>query len=168
MEAEANLERRWISPSPEATERFGRALGERLSAGDVVALDGELGSGKTTLVRGIARGLGVRDAVSSPSYALMHTYAGRLDVYHFDAWMERREQAFLEGGGAEWLGSDGVALVEWAGRVAEWLPSARVEIEIAHRPPDQAGEESQIRCLRIRGVGEAAAALVAGLPFEEA
>ena len=166
MEAEAMLERRWISPSPDATERFGALLGERLSAGDVVALDGELGSGKTTLVRGIARGLGVEDEVSSPSYALMHTYAGRVNVYHFDAWMERRERAFLEGGGAEWLESDGVALIEWASQVREWLPSARVEIEIAHRP-GPAGEESGTRSVCIRGLGEAAAALVAALPLAE-
>ena len=167
MEPEATLERHWISPSPEATERLGSALGERLSAGDVVALDGELGSGKTTLVRGIARGLGVEDEVSSPSYALMHTYAGRVNVYHFDAWMERRERAFLEGGGAEWLESDGVALIEWASQVGEWLPSARLEIEIAHRP-DPSGGESGTRSLCIRGLGEAAAALVAALPLQEA
>ena len=125
-------ELRLVSRSPEATEALGEALGARLAAGCVVALDGDLGAGKTTLVRGLARGLGVAEGVASPTYTLMHAYDGRVPVYHFDAWMQGREEAFLEGGGAEWLEAGGVALVEWADRVADWLPAARLSVRIEH------------------------------------
>jgi tRNA threonylcarbamoyladenosine biosynthesis protein TsaE len=123
------------SGSPEATEAIGAALGAELAPGAVVALDGELGAGKTCLVRGIARGLGVAEPVSSPSFTLMHEYAGRVAVHHFDAWMTAREAAFLEGGGADALGGEGVALVEWAEHVADYLPAWRLAIRLEHRGP---------------------------------
>jgi tRNA threonylcarbamoyladenosine biosynthesis protein TsaE len=123
--------------SPEETEAVGEALGAALGPGAVVALDGELGAGKTCLVRGIARGLGVTEPVSSPSFTLMHEYPGRVTVHHFDAWMTGREAAFLEGGGAEALGGEGVALVEWAERVADYLPAGRLEVRLFHRGPTE-------------------------------
>jgi tRNA threonylcarbamoyladenosine biosynthesis protein TsaE len=98
----------------------------------VLALDGELGAGKTAFVRGLARGLGVEEPVSSPTYVLMNVYSGRLELYHFDAWMERREEAFLADGGSEWLRAGGVCAVEWASRVADWLPLPRLAVRLAH------------------------------------
>lgn len=121
------------SRSPEQTEALGRRLGERLQAGDVVALSGELGSGKTTFVRGVARGLGIAEEPRSPTFVLMQEYEGRLPLYHFDAWMSGREALFLQGGGAEYLGGDGVALVEWAERVEAFLPRPHLWIELRHR-----------------------------------
>jgi tRNA threonylcarbamoyladenosine biosynthesis protein TsaE len=140
-------ERRLISRSSEATEELGRWLGERVGPGSVLALDGELGSGKTTFVRAFARGLGVQGPVTSPTYALLQTYSGRLELAHFDAWMERRERSFLSEGGWEWLGAEGVAVVEWAARVADWLPEERLAIEFAH----QGAEE---RTLHLSVIGE--------------
>ena len=122
-----------------ATEALGAALGRGLPAGSVVALSGELGSGKTALVRGLARGLGVEDEVASPTYTLMHAYAGRVPLYHFDAWLEGREKALLADGGDEWLGGDGVAVVEWAERVRAWLPGVRLEVTLEHRGADRRG-----------------------------
>jgi tRNA threonylcarbamoyladenosine biosynthesis protein TsaE len=122
----------FLSDSEQATEALARKLGERLEGGEVLALDGELGSGKTTFVRGLAAGLGATDPVSSPSYTLMHEYRGRLPLYHYDAWMEGRERAFLEGGGLEWIGGEGVAAIEWAQRVRHLLPSPRLEIALEH------------------------------------
>jgi tRNA threonylcarbamoyladenosine biosynthesis protein TsaE len=129
----------FLSRSPEATEALGAALALAIEAdallraeGVAVALDGELGAGKTALTRGVARGLGAQDCVHSPSFTLMHTYEGRLPIYHFDAWMEGRESAFLDGGGAEWLESGGVALIEWAQRVEAWLPRPRLELLLEH------------------------------------
>ena len=105
--------RRLLSRSAEGTEALGRALGRELPAGAVLALDGDLGSGKTCFVRGLARGLGVEGPVGSPTYTLMHAYeGGRLPLYHFDAWMEQRERALLADGGGEWLRADGVSVVE--------------------------------------------------------
>lgn len=123
----------WISRSPEATEELGRVLGRVVPGGTLIALDGELGAGKTTFVRGLARGLDVEDGVTSPSYALLQTYSGRLELHHFDAWMERRERAFLLDGGLEWMRSGGVAAVEWAERVHDALPWPRLHMTFEHQ-----------------------------------
>ena len=123
--------------SAEATEALAAAVGTFLAPGDVVALRGELGAGKTCFVRGAARALGVAGPVASPTYTLMHAYEGRLPVYHLDAWMQGRGEAFLEDGGAEWLRADGVALVEWAERVAPWLPPARLDVLLEHAAPER-------------------------------
>ncbi|MEM7309747.1 MAG: tRNA (adenosine(37)-N6)-threonylcarbamoyltransferase complex ATPase subunit type 1 TsaE [Planctomycetota bacterium] len=143
-------EARWISPDPEVTEAVGAALGAALEAGAVVALDGELGAGKTCLVRGLARGLGIEEPVTSPSFTLMQFYEGRLPLYHFDAWMAGRGLAFLEAGGAEALDGEGVAVVEWAGRVADYLPATRLEVLLEHRGPSE-------RLLRVAVRGPAGA-----------
>lgn len=131
------LERRFHSPSAEATEALGAALAERLEPGWVIALCGELGAGKTCFARGVARGLGVREPVTSPTYTLMHSYEGRWPVHHLDAWMEGRGKAFLTDGGSEWLRTSGIALVEWAERVEPWLPLPRLEVLLQHRARDQ-------------------------------
>jgi tRNA threonylcarbamoyladenosine biosynthesis protein TsaE len=133
-----DAERRWISTSPEATEALGRALGAALPAGSLLALDGDLGAGKTCFVRGLADGLGVEDPVASPTYTLMQELTGgRLSLYHFDAWMEGREKALLADGGDSWLTGDGVAVVEWAERIAERLPRPHLALRLAHRSPEE-------------------------------
>jgi tRNA threonylcarbamoyladenosine biosynthesis protein TsaE len=148
--------------SPEATSDLAAALGRALMAGSVIALDGELGSGKTCFVRGLARGLEVTDPVSSPTYTLQHAYRGRLDLYHFDAWMQGRERAFLLDGGAEWFDAGGVCVIEWAERVRELLPTPRIEVLMEHREPT-------VRRVRFAVVaatgaaGEALEALLVGL-----
>lgn len=141
------VRRIFFSHSTEATEAFGAALGRAIEAqsefvrsGVALSLEGELGSGKTAVVRGVARGLGAAERVHSPSFTLMHTYEGRLPIFHFDAWMEGRERAFLDGGGAEWLDGGGVALIEWASRVESWLPLPRLGLLLEHmgsRDPDR-------------------------------
>lgn len=148
------VERGFLSSSPEATEAFGEVLGGRLSeleGGALVLLDGELGSGKTCFVRGLARGLGVVDRVSSPTYALLQSYRGRRELLHFDAWMEGRERAFLLDGGLEGLDGNAVAVVEWAARVADVLPPTRLRIELAH-----AGPSARAFVLRVEGEGQRA------------
>jgi tRNA threonylcarbamoyladenosine biosynthesis protein TsaE len=132
LAAEPQRPLRLRSRSSEATMALGRALGQGLWPGAVVALDGELGSGKTCMVRGIALGLGVGSGVQSPSFTLLHEYRGRLPVFHLDAWMEAREVAFLQEGGAEWLRADGVSLVEWAARVERFLPRPHLAVRLQH------------------------------------
>ena len=145
---------RGVSDSPEETAALGEVLGRRIDAGTVVALVGELGTGKTTFVRGLARGLGIPEGISSPSYTLMAAHEGRLPLFHFDAWMEGREKAWFLDGGDHWLASgEGVSAVEWAERVAEWLPEPRLEVELRHAPA-QAGRDSGRREIRCRVVGE--------------
>ena len=140
------VEARLTTTSPEETEALAAELGARARPGTVIALSGDLGSGKTTFVRGLARGLGSSDRVASPTYTLMHEYQGRVPLYHFDAWMESREKSYLQEGGSVFLGGAGVAVIEWAERVGDDLPEPRLEIELRHRAP----EEREL-CLRVRG-----------------
>lgn len=122
-------------PDEAATLRLGRAIGSSASAGALLALSGDLGAGKTTLVRGLADGLGVPGTVSSPTYTLMQLHeGGRLPLSHFDAWMEGREKAYLADGADEFLAADGVAVIEWAERVEDWLPVDRLGLELLHAP----------------------------------
>ncbi len=129
--------RRFVSRSVEATERLGEDLGRGLGPGALVALEGDLGSGKTALVRGLARGLGVTDEARSPTFTLMQEHAGRVPFYHFDAWMAGREALFLQGGGSEYLEGEGVAAVEWAERIEPFLPRPRLAVRLAHRTPEE-------------------------------
>lgn len=120
-----------LTDGPEATERWGEELGRRLQAGQVVALSGPLGAGKTTLIRGLCRGLGIpEEEVSSPTFVLMQIYEGRLPVYHFDAYRLEGPRD-LEGIGAlDYFEGDGVCLVEWPDRASGLLPDDRLEVEL--------------------------------------
>ena len=140
--------RTFVSSSAQATEALGAQLGGALGPNAVVALVGELATGKTCLVRGLAHGLGAVEPVQSPTFTLLRQHSGRLPLYHFDAWMEGRERAFLEGGGADWLYAGGVAVLEWAGRVADFLPLPRLEITLEHL-------SLEVRRLVVRRLGDA-------------
>ena len=113
------------------TAAFGSRLGSKLAAGDVVALVGELGAGKTRLVQSIAESFGVdRREVTSPTFVLIQEYAGRLPIYHFDTYRLRNLDEFLELGAEELLDSNGICLIEWADRVADVLPADTLRCEI--------------------------------------
>lgn len=120
--------------SPEATHALGQQLAARLQPGDVVALYGELGTGKTQLVKGIAAGLGLPDAiVSSPTFTLVHEYlGGRLPLYHFDAYRLHSLEEFYDLGYEEYFYSHGVCVVEWADRIAPLLPPHTLHLHLAH------------------------------------
>ena len=142
---------RTISASPEATLALAERIGGGLVSGDVLGLSGDLGAGKTTFVRGLAAGMGITDPVSSPTYTLMHAYEGSgLKLFHYDAWMEGRQKALLAEGGAGVLEAGGVAVVEWAGRVQEFLPESALWVEFVHRSL----EERELRFLGPEGVWE--------------
>jgi tRNA threonylcarbamoyladenosine biosynthesis protein TsaE len=135
-------------PDPAATHALGVRLGRLLFGGAVVALVGPLGAGKTHLVRGIAEGLGVPDgrAVTSPTFVLIQEYAGRLPVYHFDAYRLSGAAPFADLGVHEYLEGDGVCLIEWADRVEGCLPPERLEVAM-----EVSGEHSRRATLRPRG-----------------
>jgi tRNA threonylcarbamoyladenosine biosynthesis protein TsaE len=131
MAVELRLEAR--ADAPEVTEVVGELLGRALVPGALLALVGELGSGKTTLTRGLARGLAVSERVVSPTFTRMRALPGRIPLYHFDAWRGGSEALLAES--QELLGGEGVAVVEWADRVEAWLPQPRLELRLAHLGP---------------------------------
>jgi tRNA threonylcarbamoyladenosine biosynthesis protein TsaE len=107
----------FISHNPEETETLGQRLAERLDAGAVVGLSGDLGAGKTRLVQGIARALGIRGRVQSPTFALVNVHAeGRIPLYHLDLYRLDTPAQIQSAGLEEYLGSDGVTVIEWAER----------------------------------------------------
>lgn len=117
--------------SEEDTRRLGQALGHGVGPGSIIALSGDLGAGKTCLVRSIVEGLGgnARD-VSSPTFVLLQNYSARLSIYHADAYRIGSLTEFLDLGAEEWLGGDGVSVVEWGERVRDALPQDHMTIEI--------------------------------------
>lgn len=114
------------------TDRLGAALANSLPPGTVIALIGTLGAGKTRLVQAVAVAVGVpRSAVTSPTFVLVNEYTGgRVPIYHFDTYRLKDDDEFLNLGPDEYFDSNGLAFVEWADRVAELLPTARLEITI--------------------------------------
>lgn len=117
--------------SPAETAEVGRKLAALLRSGDVVALVGPLGAGKTHLVRSIVAALGGDErAVSSPTFALIHEYPARLPVFHFDAYRLTNEAAFTALGVEEYFSAGGVCLIEWADRVPGTLPAEHLQVTI--------------------------------------
>lgn len=126
-----------LPADPFATERLGEWLGRQLAAGDTVGLVGELGAGKTTLVRGLARGLGLDDpdGVSSPTYLLVIEHPGPVRLLHADAYLPGKLLGFLADGGLEYLfDATAVVVVEWADRVRKHLPDRTLWLELALAP----------------------------------
>ncbi|ROR03063.1 tRNA (adenosine(37)-N6)-threonylcarbamoyltransferase complex ATPase subunit type 1 TsaE [Desulfosoma caldarium] len=118
------------SHAPESSLAFGRAIGERLVSGDVVALWGELGAGKTLLTRGIALGLGIpaETAITSPTFTLINEYEGRLRLYHMDGYRISDPEELETLPWREALFGHGVAVVEWPERLGSLLPAARLDV----------------------------------------
>ena len=112
-----------ISRTPRETFELGRRLAERLRPGDVLALAGDLGAGKTQFAKGIAAGLGVEAEVTSPTFTLIHEYpGGRLPLFHADLYRLETEKEALGIGLDDYLESEGVTVVEWADKFAALLP----------------------------------------------
>lgn len=127
-----------LAKSVEETQRFGERLGALLKPGDVVAMIGELGSGKTTLIQGLAKGLGIDPAkVKSPTFIVLREYAGRVGLIHIDGYRveDASSVVWLD---LEWVFSPSkVTVIEWADRLAGCLPEERFELRLAHKTTNQ-------------------------------
>ena len=122
---------RFISNSLEETISFGKKIGEILRPGDIIALSGELGSGKTWFTKGIALGLGIpSEAVTSPSFTLVNEYEGKFKFFHIDAYRLKDKSDFLSAGLDEYFYKDGIAVMEWADRWPEILPENTIKIRL--------------------------------------
>jgi tRNA threonylcarbamoyladenosine biosynthesis protein TsaE len=139
--------------SPEETLALARRLGDQLRPGDVIALSGPLGAGKTVFTKGIAEALGIAALrVTSPTFTLVHQHAGRLTLFHLDAYRLKGEHDLEALGADELLFGDGVCVIEWADRVHAILPPERLDVQI-----DLAGASE--RTITFTGHGDRAATL---------
>ena len=128
----------FITHSPEETERLGEALAALLQPGDIIAYRGDLGAGKTAFTRGLARGLGYAEPVTSPTYTIVNEYlGGRLPLFHFDMYRLRCADDLWDIGWDDYLDRCGVCAVEWSENVADALEGA-VTVTI-----EKTGEESR-------------------------
>ncbi|EKP94565.1 tRNA (adenosine(37)-N6)-threonylcarbamoyltransferase complex ATPase subunit type 1 TsaE [Thermaerobacter subterraneus] len=148
-------------PSAEAMERLGEGLAAALAPGDWIALTGPLGAGKTTLVRGLARGLGYRGRVASPTFTLVHLYRGRLPLYHLDLYRLEGEEALRDVVDPAEMEASGAVVVEWADRAPGWIPAGALWLELAPLP---AGEGRRVTA---RAQGPRAARLLDTLPGKD-
>ena len=121
----------YLSHSTEETEAIGEALGQRLSRGSVVAYLGGLGMGKTAFTRGLARGLGCRGRVTSPTFTIVNEYSGSTPLFHFDMYRLESEDALFDIGWDDYLERGGVCAVEWSENVADALPYDTIYVTIA-------------------------------------
>ena len=126
--------------SPAQTRALGRRLAELLLPGDVLLLWGDLGAGKSELTRGIAEGLGITTTVTSPSFTILNVYdEGRIPLYHFDWYRLSGADELYEMGMDEYLGGDGVAVVEWPSQCPEAIPETYLAVHLT--PVGESGRE---------------------------
>lgn len=138
-------------PDPGATVALGESLGARLRPGDVIGLVGELGAGKTTLARGLARGLKVDDpaAVCSPTYLVVMEHPGPVPFLHADAYLPQKLEGFLRDGGMAYLVERGaVVAVEWADRIPHLLPEEVLWVRLLPQP--DGSRIAEMRCAEPR------------------
>ena len=138
---------RIISNSVEETERLGAAMAEKLPAGSVVAFSGDLGAGKTAFVRGMARGLGVTERVTSPTFTIVNEYeGGRLPLFHFDLYRLGSADELFDIGWEDYLARGGICAVEWSENVAEAIENDAIRVSIRR------GAEENDRVITVEGV----------------
>ena len=137
----------FITNSPAETEAVGAKLAGILIAGAVIAYKGDLGAGKTAFTRGLARGLGARESVTSPTYTIVNEYlSGRLPLFHFDMYRLHSADELFDIGWEDYLARGGVCAVEWSENVDDALDAACIRVDIRR------GEGDDQRVISIRGV----------------
>ena len=137
----------FITNSERETEELGVRLAERLEPGNVVAFTGDLGAGKTAFTRGLARGLGITDRVTSPTFTIVNEYeGGRLPLFHFDMYRLSSSDELFDIGWEDYLARGGVCAVEWSENVSDALEEDVISVEIYR------GETDSRRIITIEGV----------------
>ena len=118
------------SNSPKETENIAKAFAKKLEKGDVLCLSGDLGVGKTAFVQGLAKGLGIEEYISSPTFTIVNCYSGKLPFYHFDVYRIGDSEEMFEIGYEEYVYGDGISVIEWPQLISDILPEKRYDIEI--------------------------------------
>lgn len=137
----------WNSNSPQETEALGKTIAATLKGGELIALYGGMGMGKTAFTRGVAEGLGISGGVSSPTFALVHEYAGgRLPLYHFDMYRVTSWDDLYSTGFFDYLDTDAVLVIEWSENIDGALPEKKISIVV------ERGEGEEQRVFHVEGV----------------
>lgn len=131
----------------EQTKELGRQIGNALVGGEVIAMVGDLGAGKTTITKSIALSLGIEEHVTSPTFTIVNEYQGRVKLYHFDVYRIGDIEEMYDLGFDEYIDSGGVSIIEWANLIEEILPDDAINIEIISLGDDK-------RQITITGKGE--------------
>lgn len=127
----------FYTASAQETEQLGQRLGQKLKPGAVIAYSGDLGAGKTAFTRGLARGLGIEDPITSPTYTIVNEYPGKIPLFHFDMYRLGSSEDLFDIGWEDYLTRGGVIAVEWSERVEDALGEVENLIRIhIHRDPE--------------------------------
>ena len=140
----------------EETEQLGLKIGKLLRGGELIAMTGDLGAGKTTLSKALARGLEIDDYITSPTFTIVNEYSGRVKLFHFDVYRIADIEEMYDLGYEEYFYSDGVCIVEWSNLISEILPENRINLDITYLDENK-------REITISGTGEKFDSLVKGL-----
>ncbi|MGH4138536.1 tRNA (adenosine(37)-N6)-threonylcarbamoyltransferase complex ATPase subunit type 1 TsaE [Clostridium sp.] len=124
----------FVVTTVEETYRIGEQMGALVNSGDIICLIGDLGTGKTHLTKGIAKGLDIKDHVTSPTFTIVNEYTGRLKLYHFDVYRVNDPDEIEAIGFDEYIFSDAVSIIEWANYIEELIPPNNLTITIEKLP----------------------------------
>lgn len=116
--------------SQEETIEIGKALGRLLNTGDIVCINGDLGTGKTVFTNGIAKSLGIKEHITSPTFTIVNEYSGRVPFYHFDVYRIADSEEMFEIGFEEYLYGEGIVVIEWADIIKDILPEEVIQVTI--------------------------------------
>ena len=137
-----------IAKNLQDTDKIGTIIGENLKAGTVICLEGDLGAGKTTLTQSIAKGMLIKDYVTSPTFTIIKEYEGRLKLYHMDAYRLESEDDMYDLGYDEYINSEGVCIIEWASKIKNLIPKDAINITI------KTNYDNNYRDIYLAGEGE--------------
>ena len=120
----------FITKSPEETIELGIKIGNKLKKGDVIAMQGTLAAGKTTITKGIAQALGISDTITSPTFCLISEYYGKMPLYHMDVYRLDGIEDFVNLGTDDMIYGDGVSIIEWSEKIMSELPKRTIILKI--------------------------------------
>lgn len=121
---------KFITSSPEETVALGKKIGRMLKNGDVIAMQGTLAAGKTTITKGIAAALGIEDTITSPTFCLISEYQGKMPLYHMDVYRLNGAEDFAELGTDDMIYGNGVSIIEWSEKIMTELPRKTILLKI--------------------------------------
>lgn len=135
----------FISKSNRETEKFAEEFAKKINNGNIIAYTGKMGAGKTTFTRGLVKGLGAGDVVSSPTFALVNEYKGRTNIYHFDMYRVSTWEDLYSTGFFDYLDTNSIIIIEWSENIDNVLPEETIHVDIGY------GDSENERIITISG-----------------